>query len=423
MTPGPSEAVHSENSHLPVGWRWVALGELCHFIRGVSFDKADVRLSQHASYLPILRAGNIRDELDLRTDLIWVSQERVVPEQLLRVHDIVICMSSGSASVVGKTARLKEPWVGSVGAFCGIIRPREATMAAWLDCWLGSPGFVAWRDLQARGASIQNLRFSEFDGLEVPLPPSGELGRMSAILTEQLAVAERARAAAEAQLEAAEGLPSAYLREVFCGAEARRWPCVPLGAAGEIVSGITLGRKLSEEKVRPIAYLRVANVKDAYLDLSSVYTIEATDTEIERLRLRDGDLLLTEGGDPDKLGRGACWRGEIAECIHQNHIFRVRFDPKQVLPGFVSAQVASQYGKAYFLANAKQTTGIATINQRVLAAFPLMVPGLEEQGRVMTALGDSTERAGRARQQTEEQMVAINSLAASLLRRAFSGDL
>jgi type I restriction enzyme S subunit len=134
-------------------------------------------------------------------------------------------------------------------------------------------------------------------------------------------------------------------------------------------------------------------------------------------------LLLTEGGDPDKLGRGACWRGEIPECIHQNHIFRVRFDSKQILAGFVSAQVSSHYGKSYFLANAKQTTGIATINQRVLTAFPLMIPRLEEQGRVVAALANCTERAERARKAAEDQAAAINAMPAALLRRAFSGEL
>ena len=53
--------------------------------------------------------------------------------------------------------------------------------------------------------------------------------------------------------------------------------------------------------------MRVANVKDGHLDLSSVYEIEATEAEIDRLRLRPGDLILTEGGDPDKLGRGCVW--------------------------------------------------------------------------------------------------------------------
>ena len=273
------------------------------------------------------------------------------------------------------------------------------------------------------GAIHQTIYMPTVEAFEVCIPELTEQQRIVGSLGEQIAAAERARAAAVAQLEAAKALLAAYLRDVFCSAEAQRWPRVPLGDAGEIVSGITLGRRLSEGRLRKVAYLRVANVKDAYLELSDVYTIEATDTEIEKLRLREGDLLLTEGGDPDKLGRGACWRGEIAECIHQNHIFRIRFDPKHVLAGFVSAQISSQYGKAYFLANAKQTTGIASINQRVLAAFPLMVPRLEEQGRVMAALAECTEGAERARKVAEDQAAAVNAMPAALLRRAFSGEL
>jgi type I restriction enzyme, S subunit len=110
-----------------------------------------------------------------------------------------------------------------------------------------------------------------------------------------------------------------------------------LGEIGEIVSRVTLGRKLDVRRTRRIAYLRVANVKDGYLDLSDVYEIDATGPEVVKLGLRPGDLLLTEGGDADKLGRGACWHGDIPECIHQNHIFRVRPDPERVLSEFVSA--------------------------------------------------------------------------------------
>jgi type I restriction enzyme S subunit len=128
----------------------------------------------------------------------------------------------------------------------------------------------------------------------------------------------------------------------------RGWRSVPLGKVGEIVSGITLGRKLRSERTRRVPYLRVANVKDGHLDLSDVYEIDATEEEINALCLRVGDLLLTEGGDADKLGRGTLWRGELPLCIHQNHIFRVRFDQERFSPEFIAGQIASPYGKAYF---------------------------------------------------------------------------
>ncbi len=88
----------------------------------------------------------------------------------------------------------------------------------------------------------------------------------------------------------------------------------------EIRSGVTLGRVLAGKTVR-LPYLRVANVQDGRLDLSRIKEIEVLESEAEKWKLSSGDLLLTEGGDWDKLGRCAVWREEIPNCIHQNHIF------------------------------------------------------------------------------------------------------
>jgi type I restriction enzyme, S subunit len=82
----------------------------------------------------------------------------------------------------------------------------------------------------------------------------------------------------------------------------------------------------------------VANVKDGFLDLSDVKKTLAFEEEIDACRLQPGDILLTEGGDPDKLGRGTYWQGEISECLHQNHIFRIRFDQDQLDPAFLAAK-------------------------------------------------------------------------------------
>jgi type I restriction enzyme S subunit len=186
---------------------------------------------------------------------------------------------------------------------------------------------------------------------------------------------------------------------------------------------VTLGRRLGGNRTRRIPYLRVAKVKDAHLDLSDVYDIDASEEEIEKLRLRVGDLLLTEGGDADKLGRGTLWRGELPLCIHQNHIFRVRFDSEQFSPEFIAAEIASPYGKAYFLAHAKQTTGIATIDQRVLAGFPLIAPSFPEQQRIASILSDQMVAIERARAAAQAQLKASEGLPGALLQRAFSGKM
>jgi type I restriction enzyme S subunit len=147
--------------------------------------------------------------------------------------------------------------------------------------------------------------------------------------------------------------------------------------------------------------------------------VAATRREIEKLTLRDGDLLLTEGGDLDKLGRGACWRGQLPVCIHQNHIFRVRFPADQYDPDFVALQVSSPYGKAYFLAHAKKTTGIASINQHVLGAFPLLSPSLAEQQAIANALKAQIATAEEARQAAQAQLHEIERLPGRLLAHIF----
>jgi type I restriction enzyme S subunit len=165
----------------------------------------------------------------------------------------------------------------------------------------------------------------------------------------------------------------------------------------------------------------VANVQDGHLLLDELKTIAATRREISKWALSDGDLLLTEGGDLDKLGRGACWRSQVPICIHQNHIFRVRLPKDRYDPDYVSFQIGSPYGKAYFLAHAKKTTGIASINQRVLGAFPLVSPPIAEQRRIATRLEAQLGEVEIARQAVSAQADDIALLRRRVLAEVFTG--
>ena len=122
--------------------------------------------------------------------------------------------------------------------------------------------------------------------------------------------------------------------------------------------------------------MAVSNVKDGYIDWTTIKTIEATAEEIEKYRLLANDILMTEGGDPDKLGRGAIIKEPLKNCIHQNHIFRVRLNRMYMLPVFFEEYLKCSKVKRYFLKCAKQTTGIASINMRQLKSMPVIVPPL-----------------------------------------------
>ena len=147
----------------------------------------------------------------------------------------------------------------------------------------------------------------------------------------------------------------------------------------DIVSGITKGRKTKCGELREVPYMAVSNVKDGYIDWTTVKTILATEDEIIQYKLLPDDVLMTEGGDPDKLGRGAIISLPPKDCIHQNHIFRVRLDETRILPRYFSAYLQSPQAKTYFLRAAKQTTGIASINMRQLRGLLTIVPSIEQQ--------------------------------------------
>lgn len=407
---------------LPPGWRSVRLGQVIRDAQsGFASGERD------AGGVVQLRMNNVTNSGRFDwSALTRVPADAAVVETFGLNPGDVLFNNTNSVELVGKSALFEgreEPIVFS-NHFTRIRTDENELVPEFLAAWFQerrqSGLFSRICHRWVGQAAVQRERLLD---IRIALPGVPEQQRIAAALREQTEAVERARAAAIVQLEAAEALPAAHLRAVFAGSRTQQWPRRSLGDVAEIVSGITLGRLLNGSRTHRVPYLRVANVKDGYLDMSDVYEIEASQVEIERLRLRSGDLLLTEGGDPDKLGRGTVWRDELSECVHQNHIFRVRFDLTQFAPDFVSAQVGSHYGKAYFLAHAKRTTGIATINRRVLAAFPLMVPTRAEQERIANALAAQMAEIDRARRALEVRLAEINAISGGLLRRAFSGGL
>lgn len=164
------------------------------------------------------------------------------------------------------------------------------------------------------------------------------------------------------------------------------WEVRRLYEVARVQTGVAKGRKGLRDPVS-LPYLRVANVQEGHLDLSEVKTIAIERTEILRFGLRNNDVLLTEGGDIDKLGRGYVWHGQINPCLHQNHIFVVRPDCEILSPLFFSMQIAGIHGRRYFLGCAKQTTNLASINSTQLKDFPVILPPISEQGHITKVLG------------------------------------
>jgi type I restriction enzyme S subunit len=120
-----------------------------------------------------------------------------------------------------------------------------------------------------------------------------------------------------------------------------------------------------------LPYLRVANVKRGEIDVAIIKNVSIAKDELERYALHENDLLMTEGGDWDKVGRAAIWKGEIPICLHQNHVFRARMRSAEISPIWFERYFNSPIGRGYFESASKQTTNLASINMRQVRACPV----------------------------------------------------
>ena len=166
---------------------------------------------------------------------------------------------------------------------------------------------------------------------------------------------------------------------------AAHWHFVSLEDVAEIQTGLSKSAARQGDLVT-MPYLRVANVQDGHFNLTEIKEIDVPRSAIDRFRVRSGDVLLTEGGDFDKLGRGAVWRGQIVDCVHQNHVFVVRPDPSRLDERFLAYQTQGPRGRAYFQSCAKQSTNLASINSTQLRQFPTALPPLPEQRKIADIL-------------------------------------
>jgi type I restriction enzyme S subunit len=370
------------------------------------------------SGIPFVRVQNIVDgTLRFQSNDLYISEEthHALRRSKIFPGDVLISI----AGTIGRCAIVPEEYEElNCNQAVAILRTKPSIDRSFLLHWLSSDCAVDQIRQSKVTATISNLSLGQIGDLMIPLPPLDEQKRIAAIL-DRAADVRRKRQQAIIRFNQ---LGQAIFNTMFGDfvANDKGWPnSGSLGEYAEIASGITKGRDSKGRGTRPVPYLAVANVQDKRLQIDPIKTIEATEDEIARYKIFPGDLLLTEGGDPDKLGRGTLWNDELPECIHQNHVFRVRLSSDKFLPTFLNWLVGSNYGKQYFLKSAKQTTGIASINSTQLKAFPMLMPPVELQA----AFENNLKRLDSLAPSFSSGLSRADSFFQSLQVRAFRGEL
>ena len=245
------------------------------------------------------------------------------------------------------------------------------------------------------GATVPTLNRNFVHPILIKVPQKPEQVKIAAVLW----TVQHAIEVEEKLIETARDLKQSAMQKLFVyglrnesqkatpyGEVPKSWEIKNLSEWAFVQSGATKGRLISPEDAIEVPYLRVANVQDGHLDLAEMKSIRIRRNELEGYRLQKDDVVLTEGGDFDKLGRGFIWEGQIDPCVHHNHIFAVRVNREYLWPLYFTYLAQSPYGKAYFLTVAHKTTNLACINTTKLRAFPVLRPELDEQKEIATIL-------------------------------------
>lgn len=327
--------------------------------------------------------------------------------KLVRVGDFAINSRSDRRGSCGIS-----PLDGSVSLINIILTPRTAMHPGYYN-WLFhttlfADEFYKWG--HGIVADLWTTRWQEMKSITVPVPEYAEQERIAAFLDAECAEIDAVLEKTRASIEEYKKLKQAVITQAvtkgirgdrpmkdsgieWIGDIPAEWRKTQLRHCAAIKSGITLGKKYEKtDSLVERPYLRVANVQDGYVDLSVLTTIEVTQDEDLKYRLRAGDVLMTEGGDRDKLGRGCVWHGEIEPCLHQNHIFAVQTSKDTLLPEFLEYLTVSDVGRSYFDVTAIKTTNLACTSSSKVLAFTIPLPSVEEQAEIVEAL--NTKCAG-----------------------------
>tara|TARA_R110002072_G_scaffold302996_1_gene490926 strand:+ start:42059 stop:43381 length:1323 start_codon:yes stop_codon:yes gene_type:complete len=303
-----------------------------------------------------------------------------------------------------------------------------------------TPSFQSQLYRNSTGTTVIGIQQARLARLSVELPPKPEQKKIARILTTLDNLIEKTEALIAKYQAIKQGMMhDLFTRGVDSNGQLRptheqapdlyevdgdtmypkSWERCRLREYADVSGGITLGRKLDEKLTVQLPYLRVANVQDGYLDLTEMKTVPVLKSEIDRYLLQPGDVVMTEGGDFDKLGRGTVWDGQITPCLHQNHVFRVRPHSEALNSAFLSHLTGSAYGRHYFLMCAKQTTNLASINATQVKSFPLIRPTPEEQGMIVERIAAIDGKIGIEKRHVSK----LRSMKSGLMQDLLTGKV
>lgn len=409
LTLSPREIVEKAESRSSHGllsraphWSRVQLGEIARVINGAAYPSRRFNTEQRG--MPLIRIRDVgSDKLSTWFDGDWERKHLVRHGDLLVGMDgdfRVATWAHGDALLNQRVCRIETTTDTYDRRFLHLV------LQGYLD--------AIWAETSS--TTVKHISSRSIADIPLPLPPLEEQRRIVAILDDHLSRLD----AADASLTTGARRLAALERAAL--AECRDGELRPLAEVATIQGGIQKQQKRAP-KHNAFPFLRVANVTARGLDLSEVHQVELFTGELDRLRLQRGDLLVVEGnGSASQIGRAATWDGSIDDCVHQNHLIRVR-PSEALIPEYLEAVWNSPQSRSALTDIASSSSGLHTLSVSKLKRLSIPVPTIDRQESLVVVVKEIREAKARMLSAIAGTQRRSAALRRSLLAAAFSGRL
>jgi type I restriction enzyme S subunit len=393
-------------------WRTAPLAEFASLVSTGPFGSILHKSDYVKCGVPLVNPINIVGDRIVPDPKKLIGSQTVarLASYILKAGDIVVGRRGeiGRCAVVGPD---EGGWICGTGCF--FIRPLPTIDPHFIARLIGSEKYREKLVRAATGSTMLNLSNTTLGNLLVSVPPLEDQRRIVDILDRAASIRRLQR---QAQETACQNVPALFNR-LFGdpGSNPMGWPLVTVADVANVQGGLQVTAARAGLPLE-LPYLRVANVMRNSLNLAEVKTIRLTSNERERARLEAGDLLVVEGhGNPREVGRVAVWDGSIQDCVHQNHLIRIRCHDA-CRPHFLSSYLNSEVGRQGLIRSGKTTSGLNTISTANVKQAEVFLPPIDLQKEFERRVDDFTRLTGRQR----AAAVACDAAVQAIQSRLFS---
>lgn len=402
----------------PSEWRWLRLGEHVAKI-GSGVTPRGGSTSYLSEGIPLIRSQNVHMNRFEPNGLAFISDEQDAAMSNSRVQERDILLNITGASIGRVCIVPSELCPANVNQHVSIIRCDSGLHSEYLAFYLAQRDFQkSILDSQA-GATRQALTKELIEGFLIAAPPLSEQKRVAGILKEQLAAVERARGAAEAQLEAAKALPAAYLREVFDAPDNANGHRKPIGEVCQLLPSKSIATA-GDAEVRAIT---TACLTESGFDPSGIKTARMWSSDAEACVVAPNEVLIARSNTTELVGRVAMFPGEPTGTVASDLTIRI-WTGENVEPQFLTTYLSFLYVMGYWREKAGGASGsMKKITRSQVNSLPIPVPEIDEQRAIVRSVSTKMSRVRELEVDLRSELKTIEALPASLLRCAFQGQI